>query len=191
MPATPTDTPPGPPATSRASRRRAVLIGGVIVVVVLLAAVLYTALSGGGGTAASGQVAAPVAFTASTEAGQQVRVPDGKPSVVLFFSATCGSCGPAARALAQVQQTNPGAANFVAVDLEPGETVTDIAGFLTANQATTLAATSDTVAHVSAAMGVTQLTTAVFLTADGHVQSRVVEPTAAQIQDQLHTASAA
>jgi cytochrome oxidase Cu insertion factor (SCO1/SenC/PrrC family) len=189
MPPTSTDT------SARSTRRRGLLLVAAVVVVVLaVAAVLYTVVAPastvGGGTAAAGSAGAPVSFTATTATGGQVAVPGGKPSAVLFFSVTCSTCGPAAHALATAQQADPQRANYVAVDLDPSEPPADIAAFLATNQATSLAATSDTNGRLTSAFGVTQLSTAVFLAADGHVLGRTVEPTTAQIQDQLRAAGA-
>jgi peptidoglycan hydrolase-like protein with peptidoglycan-binding domain len=54
--------------------------------------------------------------------------------VLFFFSVGCGGCGPSTQALAQVQQAVGTKANFVAVDVGPGETEQDIKAFLTANR---------------------------------------------------------
>lgn len=100
---------------------------------------------------------------------------------MLFFSATCRTCGPVAHALAVAQQADP-EANYVAVDLDPTETPADIIRFLTTNQATTLAVADNPGGRLPGGYRVTQLSTVVILGPDGHEMSRAVEPTAAQIQ---------
>jgi len=104
--------------------------------------------------------------------------------VLFFFSAECGSCASGARALAQAQKSAT-EATFVAVDIAPNETEDDITGFLTDNQATGLAYTSDTGADLIRAYNVTQLSTAVILDTSGRVAFRGVDPTAAQIEAEL------
>jgi cytochrome oxidase Cu insertion factor (SCO1/SenC/PrrC family) len=181
------------PTSPRWTRRPALLLFGALVVALVTAAVLYTIFAPASIARSSAAGAVPssaaVSFTATTPAGAQVSVPDGKPSAVLFFSATCGTCGPATHALAAAQQADPRGANYVAVDLDPSETPTDIAAFLTANQAGALATTSDTNGQLASTFGVTQLSTAVFLSPDGHVVARTVEPTTTQISNQLHAAA--
>lgn len=185
----------GRPPSPRSPRRRWPLLAGITVAAIAAAALAYTALTpapaptaGPGATAnASGSGAAVTAFTAHTATGAPVTVPGGKPSAVLFLSASCGTCGPAAHALATVQATDPQGANYVVVDLDPSETPADIAAFLAKNQATTLASASDTTGALTSAFGVTQLSTAVFLSPDGQITARAVEPTATQIRDQLHS----
>lgn len=181
----------GRPPSPRSPRRRWPLLAGITVAAIAAAALAYTALTpapapgpaGNSSTAA----AAVTAFTAHTSTGAPVAVPGGKPSAVLFLAASCGTCGPAAHALAAVQAADPQGANYVVVDLDPSETPADIAAFLAKNQATTLASASDATGALTRAFGVTQLSTAVFLGPDGQVTARAVEPTATQIRDQLHT----
>lgn len=165
------------------SRRRWPILAIAAVAIVAAGAVIYTLLSPATGQDLTG--ADVGSYTATTLAGQQVTVPGGKPSALLFFSASCGSCGPAAQALAQAQNAGAQAANYVVVDLDPNETAEDIRGFLTDNQATTLAVAEDTGQRLSAAYRVTQLTTLVILGPDGQVDTTIVEPTLAQIQSAL------
>ncbi|WP_219418498.1 TlpA family protein disulfide reductase [Pseudonocardia nigra] len=175
----------------RRSRRRWPLLAGIGVAVIAVLAVAYTALSPAPtptpGAAASSSTG--VAFTATTLSGQQVNVPGGKPSVVFFFSVNCGTCGPGAQALAQAQQSAPDA-NYVAVDVAPDETATDVAEFLTTNQATGLAYTLDTGGALTSSYQLTQLSTAVVLDAQGNTVYRGVDPTPDQIQAALATAGA-
>jgi hypothetical protein len=177
------------------------LIALAAVAVVGIAFVLYSALSpsskqaaspptAGGGATAGTTAADAGAFTARTSQGEQVAVPGSRPSVLFFFSVGCGGCGPATRALAQVQQAVGTKANFVAVDVAPGETEQDIKAFLTANQATSLAYASDTNATLLSAYQVTQLSTAVVLDASGKPVFRAVEPTAGTIRAELAKLSA-
>lgn len=192
MPESTTTTPPAP----RTSRRRWPIVAALGVAVLAGLAVIVTVVPPSSPTAPPSSPTAAAtatatgsagAFTATTLAGQQVAVPGGKPSAVLFFSATCRTCGPVAHALAVAQQANP-QANYVAVDLDPTETPADITRFLTTNQATTLAVADNAGGRLSGGYRVTQLSTVVILGPDGHELSRAVEPTAAQIQTAIAAA---
>ncbi|MBW0118811.1 alkyl hydroperoxide reductase [Pseudonocardia sp. KRD-169] len=101
-----------------------------------------------------------------------------------FFTVNCGTCGPEAQALAQLQQTTP-AANFAAVDLDPNETVEDIRGFLDTNQATDLAYAIDTDGRLLSGYQISQIGVAVVLDADGTEVFRGYKPDIAQIQTAL------
>lgn len=171
------------PAPTGSPRRRWLTMIGIGVAVIALAAVIYTAFTPAptpnGGTTAGGAVS----LTATTAAGGQVTVPGGgKPSVLFFFSASCGTCGPAAHAVAQAQQANPQGGNYVAVDMDAAETPATIAAFLRTNQASDLAVTSDHGGALTSTYGVTQLSTAVTLNPTGQVVARAVEPQTAQIE---------
>lgn len=124
-------------------------------------------------------------FTAQTVSGETVKIPGDKPAVVLFFSVECGSCGPTAHALAQVQARDPRAADFAVVDIAPNETPADVKGFLRDNDANSLAYTVDTDGRLFRSYRVTQLTTVLIIDADGRVAYRAVEPTAATIRAEL------
>lgn len=171
-------------------RRRWLLIVGATVVTLLVLAVTYTALSAepspapGEVSSAAGSSNAATAFTAATFSGEKLAIPDAKPSVIFFFSATCGTCGPGAQALAEAQASTPDA-NYVAVDVDPNESVEVVREFLTANDATALAYARDTDAALARAYQLTQLSTAVVLDAAGTEVYRGVDPTATQIRTAL------
>ncbi len=178
------------PTPTRSLRRRWAITAGTAVAVLGVLAVAYTAFTpapappGAPGAAASG-------FVATTASGRSVPVPGGKPSAVLFFSATCGSCGPAAHALAQAQHGDPRGANtYAVVDMDPSESPQTISAFLAANQASTLPVARDTNAALTGAYQVTALSTAVILGPVGRAAARTVEPSVAQIRQQLTTAGA-
>ena len=171
----------------RPSRRRWPLLAGIGLAVIAVLAVAYTALAPAP-TPTTGS-STGVEFTAATLSGQQVNVPGGKPSVVYFFTVNCGTCGPETQALAQLQQTTPGA-NFAAVDLDPNETVEDIRGFLDTNQATDLAYAIDTDSRLLNGYQITQIGVAVVLDVTGTEVFRGYKPTTAQIQTALTEAGA-
>lgn len=179
-------------------RRRWPMVAGAGVGVIAVFAVAYTALSpapartpGPPTTAGAveGQPSVATALTATTLSGQKVIVPGGNPSVVFFFSVNCGSCGPGAQALARAQKVNP-SANFVAVDVDPSESTTDVRKFLTANQAGGLAYLLDTHGSHARAYQLTALSTAVVLDAAGTEVFRGVDPSPDQIRAALTKAGA-
>ncbi len=198
MTTTSPSTPPpasGPGPDGRSRRRRGAV--GAVVVTLLVLAVAYTAFGsqptptpGAVSSAAGSASTAATAFTATTLSGDQVAVPGGKPSVVFFFSATCASCGPGARALAEAQASTPDA-NYVAVDIDPGDSETVVRKFLTTNDASTLAYARDTDAALSRAYQLTRLSTAVVIDASGTEIYRGVDPTPSQIRDALTRAGVA
>lgn len=175
------------PRSPRPPKRRWPLLAGIGLAVIAVLAVAYTALSPAPAPTAASSTG--VAFTATTLSGQQVDVPGGKPSVVYFFTVNCGTCGPDAQALAQLQQTTPGA-NFAAVDLDPNETVEDIRGFLDTNQATELAYAIDTDSRLLSSYQISQIGVAVVLDAAGNEVFRGHKPDIAQIQTALTEAGA-
>lgn len=175
------------PRSPRPPKLRWPLLAGIGLAVIAVLAVAYTALFPAPTPTAGSSTG--VAFTAATLSGQQVEVPGGKPSVVYFFTVNCGTCGPDAQALAQLQQTTPGA-NFAAVDLDPNETVEDIRGFLDTNQATDLPYAIDTDSRLLSGYQITQIGVAVVLDATGNEVFRGYKPTTAQIQTALTEAGA-
>ena len=194
-PSTPSPPTSGPGPDDRSRRRRLGVVGAVVVTLLVLA-VAYTAFGSqpsappGAASSAAGSSNAATAFTATTLSGEEVSIPGGKPSVVFFFSATCGSCGPGARALAEAQASTPDA-NYVAVDIDPNESVDVVREFLTANDASTLAYARDTDAALTRAYELTQLSTAVVLDASGTEVYRGVDPTPGQIRTALTKAGVA
>nr|AEX65089.1 putative export protein [Rhodococcus sp. Mel] len=129
-------------------------------------------------------------FTAQTPAGEVVSFPADKATVLFFFSVECGTCGPSAAVIAEVQRDDPDAATFVAVDVAYYESAAAIESFLTQNNATSLAYTIDTDASILSAYGVDQLSTVVVLNAAGEVVYREFEPSSAQLRDALQKAGA-
>jgi len=192
---------PNPPAPAPAraqgrsgSRRTVLVVTAAVVAVLAVVVALYAArLSTNGSTdaspAAKAGAAAPAkaaaAFTARTLDGAGVDVPGSRPSALFFYSVECGACGPGAQALAEAQNAVGAKANFVAVNVNPGDTDGDINGFLRDNQAERLALIRDTNARLLQAYQVNQLSTAIILNASGRVVYRAVDPTAGQIQSEL------
>jgi hypothetical protein len=182
-----------PPNTPRNRRRLALVVTAAVIAVIAAAAVLYSAFSPqpSKGPTPGENGGAATTLTARTNSGTQVTVPGARPAAVLFFSVECGTCGPTAQALAQTQtQTPPGAANFVAIDIAPAETESEVTGFLTANGAKGFAYAIDTDTSWARRFNVNHLSTVVVLDTTGKEVFRAVEPSNEQLQDALAKATA-
>jgi glutaredoxin-related protein len=131
----------------------------------------------------------PVSFTAQTSDGSSVALPGEKPSVLLFFSVECGTCGPTATALAEARATDPTAADYAVVDIAGYETAKDVERFLAANDAGDLPYAIDTDGTLLTDYDIAQLSTVLIVTPDGEVTYRGIEPDAATIRDELAKAT--
>ncbi|GAA1519508.1 TlpA family protein disulfide reductase [Pimelobacter simplex] len=136
-------------------------------------------------SATQGNSVSGAGFTAQSVVGEPIKVPGGRPTVLLFFSVECGGCGPTANALAKVQADDPTAANFVVVDVAAYETAGDIERFLNGYDASDVGYTIDKDGGLTADYEVTQLSTVLILDADNNVTFRAVEPSADTIRTEL------
>src|SRR6266540_2579880 len=110
-----------------------------------------------------------------------VRIPDGKPAVVFFFSATCGSCLAAGKAVVKVHRQATDKADFLLVDLDPTEPRTAIETFRARIGDKSLPMVSKGAAELAQAWQVTALSTVVVVDAAGTVTYRVTDAPAADI----------
>lgn len=174
---------------TRSPRRRSPYVLGSLGAVAALLALVLTACGGLTKDTGAGDTTQPASkggsFSARTIDGTSTLLPGQRPSVLLFFSIECGSCGPTAQALAQAQAADPEAADFAVVDVAAYETANDIEEFLTDYKATDLGYAIDTDGSLLAGYGVTQLSTVVIVDPDGRVVYRAVEPTAETIRADL------
>jgi thiol-disulfide isomerase/thioredoxin len=164
--------------------RLLIIIGGVVVAA---AAIAYVVLCWHPWTdaAADQNGGATPTLTAHTATGTPLTVPGSRPAVVLFFAVECGTCGPTAQTLAQTQAQNPTRADFVAVDIAGQEPQSEVAGFLTANNAAGVANAIDTDTAWARRFNITQLSTVVIIDTTGKEVFRAVEPSAQQLQAAL------
>ncbi|GAB3662969.1 hypothetical protein GCM10027596_25380 [Nocardioides korecus] len=107
------------PVDPRTPRKRPALLIATVGALLLAVTLSGCSLSKDQQPASGSQAdsGAGTGFTARTTAGQAIKVPGGRPTVLLFFSVECGTCGPAAKALAQARADDHAAANFVVVDV--------------------------------------------------------------------------
>lgn len=175
------------PVDPRTPRKRPALLIATVGALLLAVTLSGCSLSKDQQPASGSQAdsGAGTGFTARTTAGQAIKVPGGRPTVLLFFSVECGTCAPAAKALAQARADDHAAANFVVVDVAAYETEGDIRGFLDAHGAGGLGYTSDADGRLIAYYKVTQLSTVLILDADNNVAFRAIEPSADTIRSEL------
>lgn len=158
----------------------------LIVVSVLALVALVTACGEQPDTTAraassAGDKQAAASVTATTADGTTVTVPDGKPAVVYFFAPSCYSCIAGTRAVANAQSQAPKAADYVAVNIDPGQSQQSVRDFLTMADGTALARTTDTGGTLASAFNVRALGTLLVLNADGTVAHTSVDPPATAI----------
>lgn len=190
----PAAPPPAPSQGQSGSRRTVLVVTAAVAIVLALVFGLNAARLSNTGSAAppaaakagaAAQANAAGAFTAQTLGGARVNVPGSRPSVLFFYSVECGACGPGAQSLAHAQKAEGAKANFVAVNVNPGDTDGDISAFLRDNQAEQLALIRDSNARLLQQYQIHQLSTAIILNASGRIVYRAVDPTTAQIQSEL------
>lgn len=160
-------------------------------------ATAFTAVAGTGLTACNSttSTSAPTAVNppttvVTTLAGATVRIPADKPAAVFFFSVGCGECLGGGKSLAQAATTVGDKAQFLAVDMDPGDTKDAITGFLHAIDGPELPTTIDTGATLSRAYKVSALSTLLVVEPAGKVTYRATDPTADQIRTALAAAGA-
>lgn len=113
--------------------------------------------------------------------GKSVRVPSGKPSVLVFISISCADCSAAAKAVAQASHTVGNRAEFLAVDLDPGVPATDLTSFLDYVHAKGLPTMIDAKAALLAKYNVSALSSVIVIDSAGKVTYRAINPSATAI----------
>ena len=126
--------------------------------------------------------------------GQKIELPaTGEPTAVFFFSVGCGECVGGVRSLgeaATVAEKTGADANFLAVDIDPGESKETNEGFMDYVDAEHVPATIDTNATLSQRFQVAALSTLIVIDADGNVTFRATDPDAKTITTELEKAGA-
>lgn len=108
--------------------------------------------------------------------GTTVRVPSGKPSVLVFISISCADCSAATKAVARASHAVGDKAAFLAVDLDPGVPATDLTSFLDYVDAKRLPTMIDAKAALLAKYNVTALSTVIIIDSAGKVTYRAINP---------------
>lgn len=173
------------------SRRTRASLHLVTVLTVLGAATACTTAATPPGRAPSGEDrSARVSVTATTAGGATVTVPDGRPAVVYFFAPSCYSCIAGTRAVARARAHAPTAADYVAVNIDPGQNEQGVRDFLAAADGSELARTSDAEGRLVGAFGVRALGTLIVLDARGRSVYTGVDPPVAAITEAVDDAAA-
>jgi cytochrome oxidase Cu insertion factor (SCO1/SenC/PrrC family) len=187
------------PSPRRAHRTRTLIITAVAVAAVfgVLLAIAAgrtphtngaaSSTSAGAATGSGAGSGSAAALTVRSITGATVRVPNGKPTVLFFFTGECSSCYIGAKNLASVLTDTGGRADVVAVGLDPTEPVTAIKQFLAAvgNPPFTVVRDDGTLLRV---FNVAALGTTVILDATGRLIFRGIDPPIDQIRRALTTA---
>lgn len=118
--------------------------------------------------------------------GAAVRVPDNKPSVLVFLSITCADCADVARTLAQVEAATKATARaahlattkagFLGVDMDRGASGRAVTDFLHSVGADGLPTVVDQKAVLSGTYQVTALSTVLVIDSAGRVTFRAINP---------------
>lgn len=182
----------------RPSRGSVVRRATLVVVLGLLGLTAACGDTSPASTAAAQQTSAAAArdnsgagiVTAHRAAGGTVAVPDGKPAVVYFFAPSCYSCIAGTKAVAAAQAQAPEAADYVAVNLDPGQNTEDVAAFLNAADGAELLRTTDTEGSLATGFGVRALGTLLVLDADGAPVYTGIDPPAGEITTAVKRAAA-
>lgn len=126
--------------------------------------------------------------------GQQISLPAaGKPTAVFFFSVGCGECVDGVRSLGQAATAAKQAgteADFLAIDMDPGESRETIEGFMDDVDAELVPATIDQGGALTKRFKVAALSTLIVVDADGKVTFRAKSPSAKTITAELAKARA-
>lgn len=130
----------------------------------------------------------PVTITALS--GATVTVPGDKPTAMFYFSVGCGECVKGARSLTEAAETASGSAQFVLVDMDPGESKDIVSSFQDFTGTTDVPAVIDTDASLSRRYQVAALSTLIVVDPAGAVTYRAKDPSADQITAALAKAAA-
>lgn len=137
--------------------------------------------------------AAAVATLRTTD-GAVVRVPNARPSVLLFISLGCADCAASAQSMARAARVAraarslPDRATFLAVDLDPAVSASNVRDFLDSVGAKGLPVTINSDGTLLHKYRVTVLSSVLIIDPAGKVVYRAVNPSANAITRALSTA---
>ncbi|MHA7156206.1 peroxiredoxin family protein [Arthrobacter sp. TMN-50] len=116
--------------TATKNRRRILIITAFVAVVAVVVILAGIALNRGAGadTAAAGGTSVDRIELTSTE-GDPVTVPAERPTVLYFMASWCFTCIPQAEAMKELEAEYADQADFVGVDVTPGNTKTQVDEF--------------------------------------------------------------
>ncbi len=129
--------------------------------------------------------------TITTLSGTTMTVPGDKPTAMFYFSVGCGECVGDAKSLAQAAERLGDKADFVLVDMDPGESAQIVSGFQDFTGTKDVPAVIDTGATLTKRYSVASLSTLIVVDPAGKVTYRAKDPSADQITTALRDAGAA
>ena len=161
--------------TTTKKRRRIFTIAGVIAAVALVLILASTALNRGGAADPSAGAASANGVkrieTASVT-GEAVTVPSTRPTVLYFMASWCYTCVPQAEAMKELEQEYAGKADFVAVDVTPENTKTQVDQFRELAGAPGYPYVVDRTGELTQKYAVTSLDSTVVVAPDGDILGR-------------------
>jgi hypothetical protein len=161
------------------SVRRSLMIAGVAAV--LLLGIAVAALTND--RAQPARNGGPVSVT--TVDGQALTVPNGRPAVLTFVTATCGDCVSDVQTLGAVRAQAGDRATYLTVGTDPMASASDLTGLLSAAGHPDLPAAKDADGSLARAYHVNALGTVVVLAADGSVAYQDIKPGADAVRAAL------
>lgn len=167
--------------SNRRSRRGAILA-------LTLAVTLPASAALGTATSVAAPRSNPIAITTIT--GKTVRIPDEKPTALFFFSVGCGECVAGAISMGKAAASVGKKAQFLIVDVDPGEQSGVIADFLRGIGRPGLPAAIDKRATLTRTYQVSALSTLLVVDHTGKITFRATDPNPRQIQTALARAGA-
>lgn len=176
-------------STSRSVTRGRVLAGAVIatVAVAVLAGFLLVRLSA---PSPAGVEAGRRGLNVTTLDGAKLTVPDGKPAVLSFITASCGDCVSDIQTLGTLRAEAADRATFLAVSVDPAASSREFADLLGAAGHPDLTVVQDANGALLRGYAVTALGTVVVLGPDGTVAYQEVKPSTEALRAALSRATA-
>nr|WP_015061925.1 TlpA disulfide reductase family protein [Arthrobacter sp. J3.40]AFK89302.1 Redoxin [Arthrobacter sp. J3.40] len=162
--------------TTTKNHRRIFIITGVIAAAALILILSLTALNRGSGTApAAGSPGGDGnvdRIEITSVDGEAITVPSTRPTVLYFMASWCYTCVPQAEAMKELEQEYAGKADFVAVDVTPENTKTQVDQFRELAGAPGYPFVVDRTGELTQKYAVTSLDSTVVVAPDGDILAR-------------------
>ena len=153
---------------TRTRSRRVYTLAALCLAAVLVAVLAVIALNRGN-PASTVAGDGPVEITSVD--GEEVTVPSDRPTIY-FMASWCATCIPQATAMDELEEQYADRVRFVAVDVTPENTKTEVDGFRTAAGAPEHPYVVDETGQLTKRYGITSLDSTVVVAPDGEVLDR-------------------
>ncbi|MFJ5872993.1 TlpA family protein disulfide reductase [Dietzia maris] len=154
---------------TRTRSRRVYTLAALCLAAVLVAVLAVIALNRGN-PASTMAGDGPVEITSVD--GEEVTVPSDRPTMLYFMASWCATCIPQATAMDELEEQYADRVRFVAVDVTPENTKTEVDGFRTAAGAPEHPYVVDETGQLTKRYGITSLDSTVVVAPDGEVLDR-------------------